>query len=285
MKNDFVRLLAPALIFPALFSCTKSVKQKEDEIYSRHLQQHIKLTIISTPLPDNKKEMNLLLLNDGQDAEQLRVKKITDSLYKNKRIGPLLIVAIHAYDRMQEYGVAGYPDFQSRGIDAEKYDAFVADELYPYIKKQSGFRSFNSVVIAGCSTGGLSAFDIAWNHADRFDKVGVFSGSFWWRDKDLNNPDYSDQADRIIISKINTSRKRPKLSYWFYAGAKEETNDRDKDGIIDVIDDTKDLMSIIKNKHICPETALVYTENAAGKHDIASWSRVFPDFLLWAFGK
>ena len=41
-------------------------------------------------------------------------------------------------------------------------------------------------------------------------------------------------------------KKKPHLQYWFYAGTKEETGDRDKDGIIDVIDDTKDLIEIIK---------------------------------------
>ena len=81
---------------------------------------------------------------------------------------------------MQEYGVAGYPDYQNNGTAAEKYAAFIDDELYPFIKKRAGVRKFNSITIAGCSLGGLSAFDIAWDHADKIDKVGVFSGSFWY---------------------------------------------------------------------------------------------------------
>ena len=61
--NLLILLLAAAF---TLSSCKKKIKQQEDEIYSRHLQEHIKLTIISTPMPDDKGKMNLLLLNDGQ---------------------------------------------------------------------------------------------------------------------------------------------------------------------------------------------------------------------------
>ena len=60
--NLLILLLAAAF---TLSSCKKKIKQQEDEIYSRHLQEHIKLTIITTPMPDDKGKMNLLLVNDG----------------------------------------------------------------------------------------------------------------------------------------------------------------------------------------------------------------------------
>ena len=94
----------------ALIACKKGIKQQDDELYSRHLQRKVKLTIINTPVPGDKSELNLLLLNDGQELEKSRIREITDSLYKAKAIKPLVIVAIHTNDRMQEYGVAGKPD-------------------------------------------------------------------------------------------------------------------------------------------------------------------------------
>ncbi len=282
ITTGFIPLLAAAFI---ITGCSKKIKQQDDEVYSRHLQQHVKLTIFSTPVPDDKRNLDLLLLNDGQDYEKLGIKKILDSLTKNKLIEPLIIVAIHAGNRMQDYGVSGFPDFENRGDKADKYAAFIDDELYAYIKKKTGVRKFNSIAMAGCSLGGLSAFDIAWNHADKIDKVGVFSGSFWWRDKDITAADYSDEKDRIIINTIRSSRKKPHLKYWFYAGNKEEESDRDKDGIIDVVDDTKDLVELIKSKNVCPPSDIVYKESNGGKHDYEAWSKVFPDFLVWAFGK
>jgi enterochelin esterase-like enzyme len=266
-------------------SCKSKLKESEDSVYSRHLQKHVKLTIINTPVPDDKNSFNLLLLNDGQDMQQLRVKEIVDSLYKKKLIQPLVIVGIHSGDRMQEYGVSGYPNFKNNGTDAAKYSAFVDDELYPFIKKKTGVRKFNSITIAGSSLGGVSAFDIAWDHADRIDKVGIFSGSLWLRDKDITATDYSDDKDRIIINKVRSSRKRPHLKYWLYAGDDEEKSDRDKDGIIDVVDDTKDLIETLKTKNSVSPDDIIFTEIKEGKHDYSSWSRVFPQFLIWAAGK
>jgi len=272
-------------ILYSLSGCKSSVKERSDEIYSRHLQKHIKLNIVSTAMPKDKSEMNLLLLNDGQDIEKLRVKEILDSLYSNKLIQPLIVVGINAGDRMQEYGVADYPDYKNQGSKADKYAMFIDDELYAFVKKKAAVRKFNSVAMAGCSLGGLSAFDIAWDHADKIDKVGIFSGSFWWRDKDAGAADYSDDKDRIIINKIRSSRKKPHLQYWFYAGGKEENGDRDKDSIIDVIDDTKDLIELIKSKNVCSPDDIVYTEDPKGIHDYISWNHYFPLFLVWAFGR
>ncbi|MEO6329952.1 MAG: alpha/beta hydrolase-fold protein [Ginsengibacter sp.] len=119
-------------------SCKKKIKVTEDSIYSRHLQKHVKLRILLTPNTDDKNLYNLLLLNDGKDMDQLRVQKIVDSLYEKKKIRPLIVVAIYNGDRMQEYGVAGFPDYNNNGSDAKKYSAFVDDELYPFIKKKVG---------------------------------------------------------------------------------------------------------------------------------------------------
>jgi enterochelin esterase-like enzyme len=208
-----------------------------------------------------------------------------DSLYKKKLIQPLVVVAIDAFDRMLEYGVAGFPDYQGNGASAEKYSNFIVNELLPFIKKQSGVRKFNSISFAGCSLGALSALDVSWDNADKIDKVGMLSGSFWLRDKAATDPGYSDDKNRIIFNKIRSSRKRPHLKYWFYAGGNEETADRDKDGIIDVIDDTKDLVDLIKKKNVCPPQDVVYTESKEGRHNYDSWSSVFPQFLIWAIGR
>ncbi|MBS1754164.1 MAG: esterase family protein [Bacteroidetes bacterium] len=285
MNKKIISLLTIALLLLTSVCCKRKIKQQDDEIYSRHLQRHVKLTVITTPMPDDKNDLNLLILNDGQDIGQWRVKETVDSLYRKKLIKPLVIVAVHAGDRMKEYGVAGYPDFLKRGDKAGFYDDFINNELYPFAKKNATVRKFKSVVIAGCSLGGLSAFDIAWNRADKIDKVGVFSGSFWWRDMDDKAPGYSDAKNRIMFTKLKASRKKPGLKYWFYAGDKEEDSDRDKDGIIDVVDDTKDLIALIQSKNVSLPGDIKFIEDANGKHDYSAWSKQLPDFLIWAFGK
>lgn len=265
-------------------SC-KRVDQREDALYSTNLQRTVQLTIIHSPIPQDKSKLNLLILNDGQDLVKFRVREIVDSLYQLGAIQPLVVVAVHASnDRMQEYGVADKPDYLGRGAKAGAYDAFINSELYFYAKKQSGVRKFNSVAIAGCSLGGLSAFDIAWNHPEKIDMVGVFSGSFWWRDKSSEDSSYSDEKNRIMYAKLNASRKKPKLRYWFYAGGAEETSDRNKNGVIDVIDDTKDIIRLMEQRNISSPTEIYYKEVNTGQHDYPYWSNVLPDFLIWAFG-
>ena len=58
-----------------------------------------------------------------------------------------------------------------------------------------------------------------------------------------------------------------------------------KDGIIDVVDDTKDLIAIIKGKNICLPDDIIFTGDTNGKHDYNTWSKELPAFLIWAFGK
>lgn len=277
----------PSLLIIALFlfSCSQKIKSTTDQVYSRHLQRNVSLSVLSTPIPDNKSNLNLLIVNDGQDFEEFGMREILDSLWKKDRIMPLLVVGVHAGDRSREYGVAGKPDFQNRGNRADKYADFITNELYPFIKKKAGARSFKNVVIAGCSQGGLSAFDMAWNNASRFNKVGVFSGSFWWRDKDSSDPTYLDSTNRIILSSIRSSKKKPALKMWFYAGDKEENSDRDKDGIIDVVDDTRDLILVLEKKKSVSPSDIMFVESPLGTHDYQSWRKNLPAFLIWAFGR
>ena len=93
------------------------------------------------------------------------------------------------------------------------------------------------------------------------------------------------KKNRIMISKLNASRKKANLKYWFFAGDKEEEGDRDKDGIIDAVDDTKDIIAVLQHKQIALPGDIVFTEDPDGKHDYHSWSRQLPAFLVWAFGK
>jgi len=278
-----MKYLLSLIILASSVSCRSGTTLQEDEIYSRHLQRKVKLTVINTPIPSDRSKLNLLLLNDGQEVSRLRVKEVVDSLFSNGKIQPLVVVAIHAGNRLQEYGVAGKPDYAGRGGKAGYYEAFINNELYPFLKKKTGTRKFRNVAFAGASLGGLSAFDFSWNHPEKINKVGVFSGSFWWRDKDTTDSTYSDEKNRIMYAKLKNSRKHPKLQFWFYVGRNEETSDRDHDGLIDVIDDTKDIINLLKQKN--PYSQIIYKEVKDAGHDWPYWSAVFPDFLIWAFGK
>lgn len=275
-------LIALMFLLSVANACNKKGQVSSDKLYSRHLQRQVDLSIYHTKIPDDRSELQLLILNDAADLPQVHAFETIDSLFKAGIIGPTVAVAVHAGDRLQEYGVAGKPDFDKRGSKADHYDAFITNELLSYIRKKTETRKFRNIAIAGWSLGGLSAFDIGWNHPDKFDVVGVFSGSFWWRDKDLSDSTYSDELNRIMISKLKASRKTPGSRFWFYAGTGEETSDRDNDKIIDVVDDTKDLINTMISKRKVNPSNITYVEAPGAKHDQAAWARQFPAFITFA---
>lgn len=261
-----------------------TITEKNITIYSKLLNREVTCTLLIPDEQEVTESLSLLLLNDGQELENLELSQTLEQLYNTNRIKPLLVAAIHAgEERLQEYGVAGKPDFKKRGAKAGVYTEFIKTELLPQVKEQTGISEFETTAYAGFSLGGLSAFDIAWNNAEIFDKVGVFSGSFWWRNRDLAKG-YTD-ADRIMHSVIRNTTDKPNLKFWLQTGTKDETTDRNKNGIIDAIDDTIDLIKELEAKGYNRPADIQYVEVVGGTHDTATWAKAMPKFLVWAFGR
>jgi enterochelin esterase-like enzyme len=253
-------------------------------IVSEPLKREVTITLLMPESYERSEPLNLLLLNDGQEAENLRLKESLESLYNTYRIKPVLVAAIHAGDeRIQEYGTAGKPDYKQRGSKAAAYTKFVVTELLPLIKKETGISDFDTTAFAGFSLGGLSAMDISWNHPEFFNKVGVFSGSFWWRSKELGKG-YTDN-DRIMHNIIRNTVAKPGLKFWLQTGTNDETADRNMNGIIDSIDDTVDLIKELENKGYTRPGDIQYLEIVGGAHNPATWADAMPKFLVWAFGR
>jgi len=226
----------------------------------------------------------LLVLNDGQDGEAIALQATLETLAQQKKINNVVVVAVHAGDRMQEYGVAGRPDFKGRGSRARQYTRFVMTELIPYVHYRYNISPLaQDHAIAGFSLGGLSALDIAWHHPDYFGKVGAFSGSFWWRKRDTKSRFYSDYRDRIMHQVVRRGRKKEGLRFWFQTGLLDEQADRNKNGVIDSIDDTLDLIVELTHKGYRPFHDIHYIELPDGKHDLPTWRAALPLFLQWAF--
>jgi iron(III)-enterobactin esterase len=259
------------------------IDEQELIVTSAILNRNVTCTLLKPQADAITEPLNLLLLNDGQDLEAIGLVNTLEQLYERNSLKPLLVVAICANeDRVQEYGVAGKPDFKKRGGKAALYTQFITKELIPFIKEQVGVDEFDSTAFAGFSLGGLSAFDIAWNNPQAFDKVGAFSGSFWWRSKDLGKGYTND--DRIMHSVIKNAAAKPDMKFWLQTGTKDETADRNNNGIIDSIDDTIDIIKELLAKGY-QRNDIQYLEMLNGTHDTATWGKAMPKFLCWAFGK
>lgn len=261
------------------------VSVKSYSISSVFLQREVVVDLFQPILPVEKKEMSLLLINDGQDMEKLGLAGMLDELYRQKAICPLLCVGIHCgEDRMNEYGTALIRDYKGRGAKAGLYAKFILSELIPFICIASGISSFRDKAFAGFSLGGLSALDIVWNHPAEFTKAGVFSGSLWWRTKALDK-DYTEATDRIMHAQIRQGGYYPWLKFFFEAGMLDETEDRNNNGIIDSVDDTIGLIEELERKGYSRHTDIRYLELKDGRHDIATWAKAMPEFLKWGWGR
>lgn len=231
------------------------------------------------------KPFPLLILNDGQDGEVIGLKACLEDLTQSKLIRELVVVAVHAGDRLQEYGVVGRKDYKGRGAKAKNYNQFIMTELVPYLHYRypvSNERSDHA--IAGFSLGGLSAIDIGWNNADYFGKAGAFSGSFWWRKRDAKSMFYTDNRDRLMHLQIRKGKFKPGLKFWFQTGTLDESYDRNENGTIDSIDDTLDLITELTKKGYRPFHDIQYYEIEGGRHNLETWKQALPEFLKWAFG-
>jgi enterochelin esterase-like enzyme len=233
---------------------------------------------------ESGKKYPLLILNDGQDNEAVGVKETLEALTASKTIQEIVVAGIMAGDRIQEYGISSKRDYLGRGKKAKDYSKFLISEVLPYLIYRYPVKpSSEGHVIAGYSLGGLSALDIAWNHPDLFSKVGVFSGSLWWRKRNAKSRFYSDRRDRLMHWQVRNGKFKPGLMFWFQTGTLDEGGDRNENGVIDSIDDTLDLIVELTKKGYRPFHDIDYLEIKDGKHDTRTWAEAMPHFLTWAF--
>jgi enterochelin esterase-like enzyme len=262
-----------------------SILVEKKELESEFLERDLKIDFYLPTHVKQPEKMSLLLINDGQDLPKMPFENILEDLYYYHKIEPLLCVGIHCgADRKNEYGVASQKDYMGRGAKAGLYTKFIFQELLPFIRKKYHMPHFKEKAFAGFSLGGLMAMDIVWNHPEEFSKVGIFSGSLWWRQKGYDDG-YTDEADRIMHNQIrNTKIAAPWLEFFIQTGAMDEKKDRNQNGIIDSIDDALDLIKELKNKGYTDD-AIEYLELQDGKHDVPTWGKAFPDFLKWGWGE
>lgn len=256
----------------------------------------------------------VLYINDGQDAEVVKLQATLNELIDCGEIRPLLAVAIDMpKDRMGAYGFSERAAQRSlvaplrvgaTGAQAHAYSEWVATQLVPIIDARYRTRSRPEArAILGWSLGGANALNLGWQYPEVFANVGAFSPSLWLSPK----PDdiAGIQASRFAQQMIAAGAYHPGSRFFFAVGDAEEIDDRDGDGVIDVLDDTRDLIDgwrvageaeprakglrqlghSVNLDHAAKATradaALLVL--AGGKHEQASWAQMLPAFLRWAY--
>lgn len=250
------------------YSCNEKIKENKDQVYSRHLQKQIQLTVISTPAPKDRANFNLILLNNSDMLHPFKIPQLLDSLNRKKMIQPLIIVAIEPVDASKQYGLVGVTNPGNDGTMSEKFQNFILNELLPFVKKKAEVRKFNSVSIVGEGNSGISALDIAWNNWDKFNNVVVLNTG-----KEKVESQYS-----ALINKIKSSRKRPKLNFWLQEN--QLNNETIKTDSISL----KLLADLLQKKGIAMGNIQYFDQKNAGQNSGTS-SGSFAEFLIQNFSK
>ena len=251
---------------------------------SSHLNRIVETDLYVRAGATEAPEADLLLINDGQDLVKMGFAGILEDLYERDLLRPLLCVGIHAgEDRKMEYGTAGIADYQGRGAKAEAYTRFIFEELIPVIRRSWNVPVFREKAFAGFSLGALSAMDIVWRHPHEFTRAGLFSGSFWWRSRDKSDVGYDERVDRIVHQEVRLGGFYPWLKFFFECGTEDEKEDRNGNGVIDSIDDTRDLIAELVAKGYDARRDIRYLEIEGGDHSVATWAKAMPEFLLWGW--
>lgn len=231
-----------------------------------------------------------LYINDGQDAEALALGQTLRRLYAENSIAPVIVVAVSMLpDRMGTYGFSDRNAKQSMpaqtrygsvGAKAHAYSEWLVGSLVPFIDSQYRTKAEPQArTILGWSLGAANAFSVAWNYPDVFSRVGGFSPSFWL------SAVSGDASQRLAPRLIDGQPLPGHFKVWLAAGTAEETDDRDGDGVIDVLDDAQDVLDALKSKPRQSKRRhdfrLVRLEG--GQHNQASWKLLLPGFLQWAY--
>ena len=261
-----------------------AVHSERHTLPSAFLQRPVTIDLYRSGTTGKAQPTGLILINDGQDLYDMPFHEVLSKVSHDTPLQPVLCVGIHCGDdRLQEYGMIHSVDYKGRGSKASLYRAFILDELIPFLESYQQVDRFNDMALAGFSLGGLSAFDLVWNEPGIFSRVGVFSGSFWWRSVDKSHRSYTESGSRLMHVQVRNGSFQKGLKFFFACGDGDEAEDRNGNGVIDAIDDTIDLMRELLAKGYLEGRDFHYEQLPGGRHDRATWAGALPAFLRWGW--
>lgn len=230
----------------------------------------------------------IIYMHDGQNlyddataafGREWQVDETVDALADQGLIPEVIVVGIdNTPDRINELTPTEDADFVGpsgeKGGKGPLYGKFLTEEVKPYI--DSNYRTLcepGSTAVIGASLGGLISFDLGWRYPTLFGRVGAMSSSFWWNDQDT--------LARLVQADQSAA---PATRFWIDSGLIEENDDRDGDGLIDVVDDSRDVRDRLLALGHDFGTTLGGLEAPDGGHNEDSWAARFDSVLLYLLG-
>ena len=256
---------------------------------------------------DDGRRHPVLYANDGQDMEAVGLEASLRALQAEGVELPIVVAIDMPRDRMGAYGLSDRARARSVvadtkygpvGTRAQAYSEWLAHTLVPFVDAHYRTRhSRRGRAVVGWSLGALNAFNLGWNYPELFATVGAFSPSFWLSSErgDAVAAQRTRLAQGMVEAGHADPRRRQRTRWWIAVGDQEETDDRDSDGVNDAVDDARDLALALQHSgddadldwSLHPERRepVAFATVAGGEHNQATWKRMLPEFLRWAYGR
>ena len=231
--------------------------------------------------PDKK--YPVLYMHDGNNlfdartsfAGEWEVDETIKKLVANNQMQEIIVVGIYnTKERIAEY--TPVPDPSHGGGQGKIYADFVVKTLKPFI--DSKYRTLTDrehTGVMGSSLGGLISLYIGQEYPEVFGLIGAMSPSVWWSKLQILQS-FGDFLQNY---------QGPKPKIWLDCGTSEETDDRDGDGINDMLDDTRNMRDLLLKNGYVTDVNLGYFEAQYASHSEIAWaSRVWRP-LVFFFGK
>lgn len=250
---------------------------RHDEFHSAALACQRPLLVYLPPgyRRDTRRLYPVLYLHDGQNifdgatsyvpGQYWRVRETADALIAQRRIEPLIIVAVyHGGDRR----IFEYTPTKTRKLDGggiELHASMMIDELIPFVRARYRVQpQARYTGLGGSSLGGLAALWLGLKHPGIFGRLAVLSPSVWW-------------DHRVVLKTVQSIDHPHRQRIWLDVGTCEGhapfTSTRD----------VRLLKSTLVARGWREGRNLKYLEDEGGDHSERAWASRVPDMLEWLF--
>jgi predicted alpha/beta superfamily hydrolase len=224
---------------------------------------------------DTRRLYPVLYLHDGQNifdgstsyvpGQYWRVKETADALIAQRRIEPVIIVAIyHGGDRR----IYEYTPTKTRKLDGggiARHARMMVAELRPFVRERYRvLPQARSTGVGGSSLGGLAALWLGLNHPEVYGRLAILSPSVWW-------------DHRVILKLVQTIDHPHRQRVWLDVGTNEGH------AAFSSARDVRLLKSLLVARGWREGRNLRFLEDEGGDHSEKAWALRVPGMLEWLF--
>lgn len=218
---------------------------------------------------------NLFDPEDSFTGSTWQVRESIESLLKENKLTPLIVVGIDHADEMRltEYSPWDF-EFNGSQIEGEGsiFSDFLITKLIPAIEARYPVATDKAGrTLAGSSMGALISVYTALKYPDTFNQYGIFSLCSW-----VNKPAFNDYFKQTAAT--------PAARFFVQVGDREgynsNTDTEDIAASAAYLKDTIEFVDHLTKRGVPKEDIAVHIGEAEW-HSETSWSKYMPEFLLW----